>query len=153
MAYVAGGLTVIIVAQLWVLWRVWRTTRAIQDVTDHLQQVDLRLEQVDGHLKRVDRALQLLTETAESGFDSFAGVLKRAFGPGARPLPAPSGDAAAKASSVGPSARLVGQIDPVAPQPTPVAPPALKRAQGLPTTVGPYGYMNLRPRPAVGREA
>ena len=67
MYYVAGVLAILVLAEAWLLWRVWIAMRTMHEVT--------------GQLVRVDRALQLLTETAETGFATFAGVLSHSLQP------------------------------------------------------------------------
>jgi hypothetical protein len=68
--YLVAILAIAVVGEMWLLWRVARALGALERFAD-------RLAQLSG-------ALNLLTETAESGFVSFAGVMHEAMQPAGR---------------------------------------------------------------------
>jgi hypothetical protein len=65
MVYAVGVLAALVLGESWLLWRVGRALGPLAHFAD-------RLAQLSG-------AVNLLTETAESGFVSFAGVLNEAM--------------------------------------------------------------------------
>jgi hypothetical protein len=71
MIYIVGVLVVIVAGESWLLWRVAVALGV--------------LERFEERLAHLSGALHLLTDTAESGFASFAGALNDATQPSARP--------------------------------------------------------------------
>ena len=74
MVYLVGVLVVIVAAESWLLWRVAVALGV--------------LERFEERLAHLSGALHLLTDTAESGFASFAGALTEVSQPPARQRPA-----------------------------------------------------------------
>jgi hypothetical protein len=72
MAYIVGVLVVIVAGESWLLWRVAVALNV--------------LERFEERLAHLSGALHLLTDTAESGFASFAGALTEASQPPAARL-------------------------------------------------------------------
>ncbi len=73
MIYLVSVLVVIVAAESWLLWRVAVALGV--------------LERYEERMAHLTGALHLLTDTAESGFASFAGALTEASQPMARPKP------------------------------------------------------------------
>ncbi len=71
MTYAVAVLAVAVTVQTLLLWRVWRAIAALGGVTEHHAQIG--------------RSLRLLTETTETGFASFAGVLSQTMRTTRRP--------------------------------------------------------------------
>ena len=67
MVYLVGMLALLVVGESWLLWRVGRALGPLEQFAERLAQMS--------------SAMHLLTETAESGFSSFAGALAEAFQP------------------------------------------------------------------------
>ena len=98
LVYVVGALTVLVAIETYMLWRVGRALVVLEHFSD-------RIGQFGG-------ALQLLTETAETGFSSFASVITETMTtppppvkpakrrkPVAPPPPIPSGTAPSSRAS------------------------------------------------------
>ncbi len=75
MRYLAGAVAFVIVMHFWLLWYVLRAVRAMNQVSERFA--------------HAHRSLQLLTETTETGFAAFAGVLREAMQTPKRRKPAP----------------------------------------------------------------
>ena len=71
LVYLVGALAVLVAIETYMLWRVGRALVVLEHFSD-------RIGQFGG-------ALQLLTETAETGFTSFASVLTESMTPPERP--------------------------------------------------------------------
>lgn len=71
LVYLVGALAVLVAIETYMLWRVGRALVVLEHFSD-------RIGQFGG-------ALQLLTETAETGFSSFASVLTESMTPPERP--------------------------------------------------------------------
>jgi hypothetical protein len=71
LVYLVGALAVLVAIETYMLWRVGRALVVLEHFSD-------RIGQFGG-------ALQLLTDTAETGFSSFASVLSESMTPPPRP--------------------------------------------------------------------